>query len=145
MEKYGKYSQYKSAKQEKQIKRIIQDDVLANQCMLVIEMINNGFEGTTPRIDDEDIINFRVNTEEEAKEMGYDSLEDLQENGSDQKEVFEWWLVTKWLADKIEALGGVIIKSDYGTWWGREETGQSLTMDYHIKQVADVVIKEYKL
>ena len=131
----------KSEKREKQIKIIVNDQVLYNQTQLVDALLNASWESTKPIIGWEDIVNFRVNTEKEAKDMGYESLEVMEDSDGTEKEVFEWWLVTDWLADKIEALGGVIIKSDYGTWWGREECGQALTMDSTIKSVADYLIK----
>lgn len=134
---------YKSEEHEKQVNTLVERDVLCNQTYLVDELLKRGYNDNTPIINYYgDIINITINSEEEAKDMGYDSLEALQESGEDQKEVFEWWLLSDWLAEKLEALGCVVIKSDYGTWWGRTETGQALTMDSDIKAVAANLIKE---
>ena len=125
------------------IKMLVDRDVIYNQSLLVEDLIKNGFEGHKPAIDwDSDIVNMYI-TEEEAKNMGFDSLEAAQDCGQDMKEVYEWWLVSDWLARLLEDLGCVVIKSDYARWWGRTETGQCLSMDGDLKAVARHLIKEY--
>jgi len=134
---------YKSKAHEEKVKMLVEREVIYNQGLLVEALIKNGWEGNEPRIDwDTDIVNMHL-TEEEAKNLGFDSLEDAQDNGQDTKEVFEWWLVTDWLAQILERLGCVVIKSDYANWWGRTETGQGLTMDCDLNGVADHLIKKY--
>lgn len=51
-------------------------------------------------------------------------------------EVYEWWRVSSWLCDQLDAIGEVTIDNDYGTWWGRCTTGQRLIMDGVLQQVA---------
>lgn len=61
--------------------------------------------------------------------IGDDVDEELQE-------VYEWWEVSDWFADKLEAYGEVVIKS-YHTYWGRCTTGQAIYADGVIHKIAD--------
>lgn len=65
---------------------------------------------------------------EEWREAVSDNAEDA--------EVMEWWRVSKWFAEKLEAEGEVILSNAYGHWWGRQGTGQSVMMDGTIQAVA---------
>ncbi len=53
------------------------------------------------------------------------------------QEIFEWWLVSKWLGMKLLMNGEPIIDNGYGIWWGRCTTGQAISMDYIIQQIYD--------
>lgn len=53
----------------------------------------------------------------------------------DTDEVYEHWLVSGWLARKLEQQGEVIGEFAGLTIWGRGCTGQSITMDYVIEQI----------
>ena len=62
-------------------------------------------------------------------------------------EIYEWWLVTDWLRDKLRAYEEPILDNDYGMWWGRCTTGQSIKIDYIMERIARDVLKvfaEYK-
>jgi len=68
-----------------------------------------------------------------------DGLRDWREavrDNADREEVFEWWRVTKWLADKLEAEGEVVLRNSYAEWWGRTCTGQSMLLDGTLQKVA---------
>jgi predicted RNA-binding Zn-ribbon protein involved in translation (DUF1610 family) len=60
----------------------------------------------------------RTHTEEE-----HDNLD------TEQAEVFEWWLVTDWLAEKLKARGEVVIMG-FSNYWGRQGSGQAIHLDY---------------
>lgn len=50
-------------------------------------------------------------------------------------EVLEWWLVTSYLACKLQQQGEIII-DDYGCyWWGRTTSGQTIAMDGVIQAI----------
>ena len=56
------------------------------------------------------------------------------------QEALEHWIVSDWLADKLEEIGACIDHDVYGLCiWGRTETGQSLTMDSDLKAVKELV------
>jgi len=55
----------------------------------------------------------------------------------ERDEVYEHWLITDWLADKLEARGEVVGRDicGLGAVWGRCTTGQSICMDGVIQQI----------
>lgn len=59
-------------------------------------------------------------------------------------EVFEHWIVSDWLADKLEAKGERVEKDFWGlTVWGRTTTGQAIYMDSVIEAIyADMMKPE---
>ena len=57
-------------------------------------------------------------------------------NTEEWDEVFEWWLVTPYLAELLKENGEVIF-ADYDCyWWGRTITGQALYIDGVIQEIA---------
>ena len=63
-------------------------------------------------------------------------LWDELENFNEDTDVFEWWLVTPYLAELLKGNGEIIL-ADYDCyWWGRTTTGQALYMDYVIQKIA---------
>lgn len=66
-----------------------------------------------------------------------DSLWDRIENSEELDDVFEWWLVTPYMAEMLKDNGEVIF-SDYDCWWwGRQTSGQALYMDHVIQKIAE--------
>lgn len=54
-----------------------------------------------------------------------------------QREVFEHWIVSDWLADKLEALGEKVDKDFAGlTVWARTTTGQGIASDWLFERIA---------
>ena len=51
-------------------------------------------------------------------------------------EVFEWWLVSPYLAQKLKQQGEVIIDALGCHWWGRTTSGQAVYMDAAIQEIA---------
>ena len=65
-----------------------------------------------------------------------ESLWDRISNTEACDEVFEWWLVTPYLAELLKENGEVIF-ADYDCyWWGRTITGQALYIDGVIQEIA---------
>ena len=56
------------------------------------------------------------------------------------QEIFEWWLVSAWLAEKLQNKGEPILENTYGIWWGRCISGQAIAMDFIIQEIYDEVI-----
>ena len=52
------------------------------------------------------------------------------------QEVFEWWLVTPYLARHLRDIDEPILDNDYGCWWGRTCTGQSILLDGTLQRIA---------
>ena len=54
-----------------------------------------------------------------------------------RREIYEHWVVTDWLASKLEAQDELIVRDWHGlTLWGRATTGQAIVMDYVIQEIA---------
>lgn len=55
-------------------------------------------------------------------------------------EALQHWLVSDWLADKLEQVGALVTQDLMGfNVWGRTECGQSLTMDSDLHKVAALI------
>ena len=65
-----------------------------------------------------------------------DSLWDKIENSNELDEVYEWWLVTPYMADLLKENGEVIFAGYDCYWWGRTTSGQALYMDWVIQEIA---------
>ena len=62
-------------------------------------------------------------------------LEAIGDN-ADPAEPLEWWAVSEWFANKLREHGECILDNDYGTWWGRTTSGQSVVLDGVIQRIA---------
>lgn len=56
------------------------------------------------------------------------------------QEAYEWYHVSPWLVSKLRGLGEIVIDNDFGQWWGRGCTGQSLLMDGTLQAIARNVL-----
>lgn len=62
--------------------------------------------------------------------------EEVKSNESDPDEAYEHWIVSDWLARKLKAKGEMVLDNFMGlTIWGRGCTGQSISMDYVIREI----------
>jgi len=84
---------------------------------------------------DEEIIKWHLDDIEiEGKEI---TAEDLDEFRYDNpKEIYEWYLVSDWFFDRLKEINEPILNNDYGEYWGRCCTGQSIYLDYVIQELA---------
>lgn len=58
------------------------------------------------------------------------------------QETLEWWLVSPWLAKKLQLKGEPILENTYGVWWGRCTEGQAISMDDVIDKIYEEVLGE---
>ena len=66
-----------------------------------------------------------------------ESLWNTIANTEEYDEVLEWWLVTPFMADMLKNNGEVILAAYDCYWWGRQTSGQGLSMDYVIQKIAE--------
>ena len=127
----------KIQKQER-LRAFIEREVIINQSMLVEWLLDNGqfviddIENLYPQIG--------LNTGRCCECGGEDRELDEDEMCADcqgPQEIFEWWLVTSWFAEKLKKHGEPILTNDYGTWWGRTCTGQAIYLDGVIEMIYD--------
>ena len=58
------------------------------------------------------------------------------------QEIYEWWLVSHWMAEKLRERGEPVLQNDFGTWWGRCCTGQAIYMDGVIEHIYDELMND---
>lgn len=63
-------------------------------------------------------------------EIDYDYLDDVY------PEIFEWWAVSNWLGEKLKEQNQVVIESYGKSYWGRQTTGQSISLDSCMANIA---------
>jgi len=83
----------------------------------------------------DNIENLYITDETTAIDLGFDSLEVMQETGDDRQEIYEWWFVTEWLYKRLRKAGEPVINSAYGYLWGRTCTGQVIWLDGVIQSI----------
>ena len=64
-----------------------------------------------------------------------DNIKNLVSQEGEYQEILEWWLITKWLAEKLESIGEPILETDYGFYWGRTCSGQAIILDGTIQRI----------
>lgn len=85
---------------------------------------------------DDDIMLSGFDTEEEANQAAWEDSGEEPE----MQEALQFWLVSDWLADKLEEVGAPVARDVLGfNVWGRTECGQSLTMDSTLHAVAKLI------
>ena len=62
-----------------------------------------------------------------------DKKADFEAIESEPQEVFEWWLVSSWLCEKLAERGEPVIKEE--NIWGRTTTGQAILLDHVITEI----------
>jgi hypothetical protein len=138
----------------KTVERIVRQEILTCQSSLVDMLLERNL------IDTDDIENIWLDCTEWTqgrcldyiKDMSPDELEGLDTDDDDDvrytaqnvaddnpNEPLEWWLVTPWLLDKLREAGEPVIDNEYGEWWGRTCSGQSITLDCVIEDIASKV------
>lgn len=113
------------------------DALLANQEVPEVdwENIENIYSPLLPYNDQKDTC---VECEAEVVDLTSD---ELCEDCNTPQEIFEWWVCSSWLIEKLRAMGEPVLDTDYGTWWGRTTTGQAISLDYAIEKIYDELHK----
>lgn len=64
-----------------------------------------------------------------------EQIEFLENAESEPQEIYEWWIVSEYLAEKLKEKGEPIL-TDNRYYWGRTTTGQAILMDGVISEIA---------
>ena len=72
----------------------------------------------------------------ELHDYDVEMLQEYVRDHYEPGEIFEWWLVTSWLAQELEAEGQATISDGRSHWWGRRTTGQYILMDGVLQRIA---------
>ncbi len=131
------------------LRRFIDNDIYACQSTLVEESLNQGifsnddienlyrpFDG---RLLSPSICTLCKN-EEERLDSETGECHECYEDTIKAQEIYEWWLISNWLAERLKKLGEPVLDNNFGTWWGRCCTGQAIYMDSVIGMIYDDVM-----
>ena len=100
---------------------------------------------------DSQFLNFHIhrlqtNLVEACFEHGIFTVEEICNRAALRKhnrEIYEWWLISDWLADRLRKHGEAVLCHAYGVWWGRTVTGQRIAMDTVIQTIAAPYVQPY--
>ncbi len=59
-----------------------------------------------------------------------------EDDEGNMPEVFEYWAVTSWFAEKLKARGELVVEFFNLDIWGRQTTGQAISLDGVIDDIA---------
>lgn len=125
--------------------RIIREEVLVCQTSLVEHLLQSedsnvdleSIENFYPSFVEESSGGICESCDEEDVELNSESVcRECFEDQRDPQEIYEWWAVSRWLKEKLIQIDAPILDCELGTWWGRTETGQSLSQDWHLQEIA---------
>jgi hypothetical protein len=131
-------------------RRLVDQNVLVCQSMLIAHLLTRndipGFtwDDVTNLCDDstdaiEEYLTHQTDLDpDDWNELPFDERETLgQEHGFEPEphEIYEWWGVTPYLAQRLSGIGQPILDNDFGTWWGRTCTGQAIYIDHVIARL----------
>jgi len=80
--------------------------------------------------------NLSLTAEKELKENP-ELLDEAKNYDYGESEIYEFWAVDEWLANKLENKGEIIFKMLDFIVWGRQTTGQAIKMDNVIQEIAE--------
>ena len=80
---------------------------------------------------------YRCNVEAECLDSETGECETCFKDNQEPQEIYEWWLISDWLEIKLKLHGQPVLSNEYGRWWGRTCTGQSIVLDRVIEDIYD--------
>jgi len=123
-------------------REFIYPHIYRNQSHLVSHLQEQQIDGFLP----EDINNLYMTDNEIVKYFHYnysyeeiteqELIDEIRHNGEDINEIYEWYLVSGWFLDRLKEINEPYLENDYGEYWGRTCTGQSIYLDYNIQKLA---------
>jgi hypothetical protein len=129
---------------EERVRRFVDSHILLCQSILVEHLLTRGdvsgfsWDEVTNLYDDgmDAVEEFLANAPglkpEDWHELPFDGREELaREHGFEPElhEIYEWWVVTPYVAERLREFGEPVLENDFGVWWGRTCTGQSVCLD----------------
>ena len=120
-------------------REFIHPHIFRNQSSLITHLQGQEVEGfyyddiENLYMSDEEILNYMGSYDEDLSDQ---EIIEVRDNGEDFKEIFEWYLVSDWFLLRLREINEPIIDNDYGEYWGRCCTGQSIYLDHNIQELA---------
>lgn len=101
---------------DKCVANMISNEIYCNDSYLMEELFKK-------EVLEYDLLENSTFTEDE------DASEYDEDCAGEHKDIFEWWRISDGLLKELRTQEEPVIESDYGNWWGRTCTGQSITLD----------------
>lgn len=76
-------------------------------------------------------------SDDELTELCEEFNIDIYDEQSTPHEVFEWWIVTKFLYKKLQDKGQPVLEWGNNCYWGRCTTGQAILLDHVISEICE--------
>lgn len=102
--------------------RYIQREILCCDSSFISDLMKQSYDSATNEASSQFTCDFIVNFPES------------------EIEIYEWYRVSQWLAEKLIAQGESVLSNNYGYWWGRTCTGQSIILDGTIQEIAKAIV-----
>ena len=99
------------------------------------EELENELEELQEQIDPAPAIEEKIEKLENKISSIEDKIEELENEQEDPQEVFEWWMCSNWLIDKLAKHNEPVLK-DEGI-WGRTCSGQAILLDGVISRICE--------
>lgn len=136
------------------LRGFVSREVCTCQTHIVEYVLKKSWEDSEAPFSWDDVENYYVDNSEEIEELKdklfediltdeeideiEEQIEELENEQDNPQEVYEWWEVTSWFAEKLKAHNEVVISDyGYGGYWGRCTTGQAIWLDGIIMEIAD--------
>lgn len=92
---------------------------------------------------DEDIKdNYSYDLKDKSEEEINEFIQNIRDRGEDNKDIFEYWLVSNWLYEKLQELKEPVMEWNNLYIWGRCCTGQAIALDRTMDEVRKLLTKE---
>lgn len=66
-----------------------------------------------------------------------DEISGLENTDGHYNEIYEWWIVSTYLGDKLQGFNESVINDGLNYYWGRQTTGQAILLDHVISKICD--------
>ena len=106
-------------KKQEQASSLVNKEVICNLCLTAQKEL-----GENP-----ELLN-------EAKNYFPQNENGKKDDNGEYPEIYEYWAVSEWLADKLEERGEVIFEMLDFIVWGRQSSGQAILLDSVIQKIA---------
>ena len=68
----------------------------------------------------------------------WEDIENVYDEETDEyQEIFEWWIITEYLYDKLKEKGQPVLEWSNSYYWGRCTTGQAILLDHVISEICE--------
>ena len=71
----------------------------------------------------------------------YIEFDNIVDENDEYKEIYQYFIISEWLYDRLDSIGGCIAQFKGLYIWGKTDFGQSMEMNHELKTIAKNVIE----